>query len=123
MLNKAKTAPRWNPVEKIKKVKVSDKRQITIPAEFFKQLGIGKTVECFVNEMGEMVIRPERSDYFAEEILQDLVNQGYEKEQLLKKFREMNNQIRPAVKAMIAEAETAAQNYNGIDRTDEVFGE
>ncbi|HBE79960.1 MAG TPA: AbrB family transcriptional regulator [Firmicutes bacterium] len=107
----------------IKKIKVSNKRQITIPAEFFEKLGIEKAVECFINEMGEMVIRPEKSDYFAEEILQDLINQGYEKQQLVKKFKEMNNMVRPAVSAMIIEAETAAKNYDGIDHTDEVFGD
>jgi len=110
-------------MKEIKKIKVSNKRQITIPAEFFEKLGIEKAVECFINEMGEMVIRPERSDYFAEEILQDLINQGYEKQQLVQKFKEMNNKIRPAVSEIIAEAETAAKNYDGVDHTDEVFGE
>lgn len=123
MIDILERIPGWKPVEEIKKIKVSNKRQITIPVEFFEQLGIGKAVECFINGMGEMVIRPERSDYFAEEILQDLINQGYEKQQLLKKFREMNSKIRPAVKAMITEAETAVKNYDGIDHTDEVFGE
>ena len=112
-----------NPMGEIKKIKVSNKRQITIPAEFFEKLGIEKTVECFINEMGEMVIRPETSDYFAEEILQDLINQGYEKQQLVQKFKEMNNKVRPAVRAMIVDAETAAKNYDGVDLTDKVFGE
>jgi bifunctional DNA-binding transcriptional regulator/antitoxin component of YhaV-PrlF toxin-antitoxin module len=124
MINKVlEKAPRWKPMGEIKKIKVSNKRQITIPTEFFGKLGIEKAVECFINGMGEMVIRPERSDYFAEEILQDLINQGYEKQQLLQKFKEMNNKIRPAVRAIIAEAETAAKHYDGIDHTDEVFSE
>jgi bifunctional DNA-binding transcriptional regulator/antitoxin component of YhaV-PrlF toxin-antitoxin module len=124
MINKVlEKGSKRNPMKEIKKIKVSNKRQITIPAEFFEKLGIEKAVECFINEMGEMVIRPERSDYFAEEILQDLINQGYEKQQLVQKFKEMNNKIRPAVSEIIAEAETAAKNYDGVDHTDEVFGE
>lgn len=108
----------------IKRIKVSSKRQITIPIEFYNQLGITgeKEVECFINDAGEMVIRPERANEFGAEILRDLLDQGYEKEQLYRKFIEMSQKIRPAAQLMIAEAEEAAKNYDGIDRTEEIFG-
>ena len=53
-----------------KRVAVSQKRQITIPIEFYNSLGIEKEVECYVQNKA-LVIRPvrESSGEFDEQIL------------------------------------------------------
>jgi bifunctional DNA-binding transcriptional regulator/antitoxin component of YhaV-PrlF toxin-antitoxin module len=113
-----------------KRIKVSDKRQITIPIQFFKDLNIGNEVECTV-ENGALVIRPVASEDagFALEILKDLVAQGYTGDQLVQQFAHIQQQIRPAVKEMIANAEESAKramadpNYDSEAVMVEIFGE
>ena len=41
----------------IKRISVSQKRQITIPIEFYNSIGIDKEVECYVQN-NAIVIRP-----------------------------------------------------------------
>lgn len=100
-------------------IRISPKRQITIPQKQFEQLGFGKEAECFVRER-ELVIRPLRlydsalGGEFAEEILADLIKQGYSGEELLAQFKKMQRQIRPAVERMLDEAEALANSeYHG----------
>ena len=38
-------------------ISVSKKRQITIPLQFYKHLGLGNEVECFLED-GRIVIQP-----------------------------------------------------------------
>ena len=61
--------------------------------------------------------------HFAEEILADLINQGYTGNKLLAEFKKTNRKVRPAAEKLIEEAdkiaETASTNY--IDRTDDIF--
>ncbi|MEF9880012.1 MAG: AbrB/MazE/SpoVT family DNA-binding domain-containing protein, partial [Clostridia bacterium] len=88
-----------------KRIAVSGKRQITIPIEFFNQLGIDKEVECYVRN-GSMVIRPaatETSGEFAEQILADLLAQGLQGKDLMERFRQINRSIRPAAQKLIEE--------------------
>lgn len=61
---------------------------------------------------------------FAEEILAELINQGYTGEKLLAEFKKINRQIRPAVEKIIAEADALAKaaSENYVDRTDDIFG-
>ena len=60
-----------------KRISVSQKRQITIPIEFFNRIGIEKEVECYVQN-NTIVIRPVRESggEFDEQILADLISQG-----------------------------------------------
>ena len=60
---------------------------------------------------------------FAEEILADLIKQGYSGETLLRKFREMSKKIRPAVEELIEEADKLAKSnsVNYKDLTNEIF--
>ena len=63
-----------------KTVSISQKRQITIPKKFFTKLGFGEEAECFLRG-NELVIRPVSPYYggeFSEQILEDLILQGYE---------------------------------------------
>lgn len=95
-----------------KRISVSSKRQITIPLPYFNMLGIGNEVECYVKD-NALVIQPihaEEHGEFAEEILADLVKQGYTGDALIKAFSEQNRKIRGAVASMIEEADNAAAN-------------
>ncbi|WP_214658900.1 AbrB/MazE/SpoVT family DNA-binding domain-containing protein [Candidatus Formimonas warabiya] len=108
-----------------KRITVSQKRQITIPKKFFQMLGISDEVECFIKN-NSLIIKPVHREYsgeFAEEILQDLISQGLSGQELLEKFREINKKVRPAVEALIAEADRAASELigNGDDQVKDIF--
>ena len=72
-----------------KRISVSQKRQITLPIEFFSSLEIGNEVECYMQN-NAIVIRPVRdeSGEFDEQILADLISQGLSGPDLLAKFKE-----------------------------------
>ncbi len=94
---------------KKKRIAVSEKRQITIPIEFYKALGIESEVDCQLHD-DSIVIRPARefSGEFDEQILADLIKKGYSGQELLDKFKETRRKISPAVKSLLNEAELAA---------------
>lgn len=100
-------------------ISISAKRQITIPQKFFETLGFDNEAECVLKD-GGIFIRPVHSaaNEFAEEILSDLIAQGYSGNELLEKFKLQSKKVRPAVEAMIAEADEAAQSGKTIS-----FGE
>lgn len=62
---------------------------------------------------------------FAEEILNDLIQQGFSGKELLTEFEKVNRQVRPAMENLISEADKAAEvemeNYE--DRTNRIFGD
>lgn len=57
---------------------------------------------------------------FSEEILADLIAQGYSGEELLGKFKEQSRKIRPAVEQLIAEADEIARSGKSTSM-DELF--
>lgn len=108
-----------------KQISVSEKRQITIPKHFFEKLGIGESLICELRG-DEIVLRPAPTDDdFSEDILRDLIQEGYEGEQLLTEFRKRKAQIRPAVEALIAKADQVAQQFTGTgdEETESLFGD
>ena len=108
-----------------KRVSISSKRQITIPQKFFSMLGFDTTAECMVRG-NELVIRPvkeETSGEFGEQILADLIAQGYTGNELLEEFKKMQRQIRPAVENMLADAERVASLESGYTTYEDIFGE
>lgn len=111
-----------NPMIK-KRISVSQKRQITIPIEFYNSVGIDKEVECYV-ENNAIVIRPvrESSGEFDEQLLADLIAQGLSGQELLDKFKETRRQIRPAVERLLDEARQAAKGQAPGDSYEDVFG-
>ena len=111
-----------NPMIK-KRISVSQKRQITIPIEFYNSVGIDKEVECYVQN-DTIVIRPvrESSGEFDEQILADLIEQGLSGQELLGKFKETRRQVRPAVERLLDEAQRAAQNEVPSNTYEDVFG-
>ncbi|NLF46551.1 MAG: AbrB/MazE/SpoVT family DNA-binding domain-containing protein [Syntrophomonadaceae bacterium] len=106
-----------------KRISVSQKRQITIPIEFYNSVGIDKEVECYV-ENNAIVIRPvrESSGEFDEQLLADLIAQGLSGQELLDKFKETRRQIRPAVERLLDEARLAAKGQAPGDSYEDVFG-
>ena len=108
----------------IKRVSISSKRQITIPLKFFKMMGFEKEAECIVRG-NELVIRPVKentSGEFAEQILADLILKGYSGNDLLVEFKKAQKQIRPAVEAMIKDADLAARGEIASLSYQDVFG-
>jgi len=105
-----------------KRISVSQKRQITIPIEFYNVVGIGKEVECYIQD-NAIVIRPVRESggEFDEQILADLISQGLSGEELLTRFKETRKEIRPAIEGLIAEAELAGNGKGNIYTYDDVF--
>ncbi len=108
-----------------KRVSISSKRQITIPQRFFLALGFGTEAECILRN-NELVIRPAREQSggeFSEMILADLIDKGLSGEELLSEFKKAQKAVRPAVEAMIADAEQVASGEDTNYMTyDDLFG-
>lgn len=108
----------------IKKIAISAKRQITIPQKFFSALGFDTEAECMVRG-NELVIRPVKTSAggeFAEQILADLIQQGYSGEELLARFKDAQSQVRPAVEAMTYDARRAARSESPFISYVDIFG-
>lgn len=107
-----------------RRISVSSKRQITIPIEFFRKLGVDKEVECYMDG-DQMIVRavaPEHSGEFAEEILADLIAQGYQGSELMEKFKVMNRSIRSAASRLMEEADRIAAGEIPSATMDDIFG-
>jgi len=106
-----------------KRISVSQKRQITIPIEFFKSIGVDKEVDCYLQN-NAIVIRPvhENIGEFDEQILADLISQGLSGQELLTKFKQAHHQIRPAVESLLKEAYLAAEGKAPFSTYEDVFG-
>ena len=105
-------------------ISVSIKRQLTIPQKFFDALGFSNEAECILHEDG-LFIRPvplTGSGEFSEQILADLISQGYEGQTLLEKFKEYSKAIKPAVLKLLQDNETFAQSGEGRIPMNELFG-
>ena len=102
-----------------KKVSISSKRQITIPQKFFTLLGFNTEAECIMRG-NELVLRPVKENTSGE--FADLIRQGYSGEELLEKFKQTQRKIRPAVEAMLAEADRVAESKSGGYSLEDVFG-
>lgn len=105
-------------------VSISSKRQITIPRKFFDALNFADEAECVVRG-NELILRPARTNSggeFAEHILADLIASGLTGEELLREFKNRQAKVRPAVEAMIAEADKVAVGNGEYYTYDDVFG-
>ena len=114
-------------VEEWKRARVSQKRQVTIPQRLFEQAGIKDEVE-FAIKGKYIIMRPVRdvgNDYFSDLILQDLIQEGYPREELLDKFRERQAQLRVAIQDLLAKSSEVARTFtdSGDDETAELFGD
>ena len=71
------------------------------------------------------MIRPARANSggeFAEHILAELIAKGLSGDELLKEFKTKQAKVRPAVEAMIAEADEVASGNGEYYTYDDVFG-
>jgi len=106
-----------------KRISVSKKRQVTIPINFFKEAGIEDEVECCLRG-NAIIITPVHEDTgeFDEEILADLISEGFSGKELLLKFKEARRKVRPAIKELLREAGLAAQGKAPFATYEDVFG-
>jgi bifunctional DNA-binding transcriptional regulator/antitoxin component of YhaV-PrlF toxin-antitoxin module len=106
-----------------KRISVSQKRQITIPVEFFNSLNIKEEVECYLQN-NAIIILPvrEESGEFDEQILADLIAQGLSGPELLEQFKKMRRQVRPAVECLLDEARSAAAGKAKFTTYEAIFG-
>lgn len=108
-----------------RRINISSKRQITIPVKYFEALGLDKEIDCiYSNDMLILIPVKKEDPAFAEEILADLIEQGYSGEKLLSEFKKVNRKVRPAVEKLIEEADKIAEaaSANYLDPTDDIFG-
>ncbi len=120
----AQVAAKGSKIMDKKIVSISSKRQITIPQKFFALLGFDTEAECTVRG-NELVIRPARNSSggeFAEYILADLIAKGLSGDELLREFKNRQSQVRPAVEALISEADEAAHGNGEFSSYDDIFG-
>lgn len=107
-----------------KTIRISEKRQLTIPQKFFEALGFSTEAECILRG-NEIVLRPVKEQgggEFAEQILADLIAQGFSGDQLLTEFKKMQKKVRPAVEVMLTQAEQAARGESESSSYEDVFG-
>jgi hypothetical protein len=103
-------------------IRISGKRQITIPQSYFDQLGFENDAVCYIDG-DAIVIKPiaRSGREFSEFILADLIKEGYEGEALLDEFIRRQGKIRPAVERMITEAQAAATDPTKYLTIDDLF--
>lgn len=103
-------------------ISISSKRQVTIPQKYFELLGFDDEAECILQD-GGLFIRPVRigGNEFAEQILADLIAEGYSGAELLARFKEQSRKVRPAIEHLIVEADEIAKQGTGIPM-EELFG-
>ena len=107
-----------------KTIRISEKRQLTIPQKFFEALGFTTEAECILRG-NEIVLRPvneQGGGEFADQLLADLIKQGLSGDQLLAEFKKTQKKIRPAVETMLTQAEQAARGEGESYSYNDVFG-
>lgn len=107
--------------------RVSSKRQVTIPQKFFEQLNLTQDIEFAIKD-GNLLIRAARehtgTDYFADLILADLIEEGVPKEELVIQLRQKLQELSKAKDKLINDSKHAALHYNRAtyhDETTEIF--
>lgn len=104
-------------------IRVSQKRQITIPIEFFQKLDISSEVECFLQD-DAIVIRPLRrheGDEFSVEILKDLVAKGLSGNELVRQFEVERKNVKGAARKMLEEVDKIADGTIPSPTFDDIF--
>ena len=107
-----------------KRVTITSKRQFTIPQKFYTELGFDREAVCAVRD-GMLLIKPVSSapgGEFAEQILAELIAEGYSGTELLAEFKSRQAKMRPAVEAMLQDAKAAACGEGAYSTYDEIFG-
>lgn len=96
-------------------VRVTSKRQFTIPKAYFDKLRLGDTVKCYL-EGERLVLEPVREDPFWDfttDILRSLIAEGYQGETLLAEFEARKRKALQALGSMVEEARKEAEAGEG----------
>ena len=107
-----------------KRVSISSKRQFTIPQKYYTELGFDKEAIC-IKGKDYLIIRPSASasdGAFAEQILADLISEGFTGTKLLNEFKARQSNVRLAVEKMLDEANRIAQGIGEYETYEDVFG-
>ena len=107
--------------KKSRRISISNKRQITLPKEYFDYLEMDSEANIEL-EGNKIVITPvrENNDDFSEFILKDLIDEGYGGDELLQEFNKRKKKIRPAVEAWMKDAD---QNAEEVESVSDLFRE
>lgn len=108
-----------------KRVTITSKRQFTIPQKFYTELGFDKEAICTIGN-GMLIIQPAAhvpgGGEFAEQILSDLIAEGFSGQELLDEFKTRQAKVRPAVEALLEAAKAAALGTGEYSTYDDIFG-
>ncbi len=114
-----------NTLTEQKRVSITSKRQFTIPQKFFSALGFDKEAICTMGD-GMLIIQPVapiNSGEFSEQILAELIEEGYGGQKLLKEFKARQAKVRPAVESLIEEAKLVAQGKAEYSTYNDIFAD
>lgn len=109
-----------------RRISISSKRQITIPVKYYDSLDLEGELDCiYTKDMLILIPVKKETSAFAEEILQDLIKQGFTGEELLAEFKKINRKVKPAMEKLIEEADKIAResSVNYVDPTDDIFND
>lgn len=107
-----------------KRVTITSKRQFTIPQKYYTDLGFEKEAICIKGE-DYLILRPATSvsgGEFSEYILADLIAEGLSGQELLDEFKSRQAKVRPAMEALLEEAEAVAHGTGEYSTYDDIFG-
>ncbi len=107
-----------------KRVTITSKRQFTIPQKFYAELGFERDAICMMLD-GMLIIQPATSvsggGEFAEQILTDLIAEGFSGQELLDEFKTRQAKVRPAVERMLEAARTVAHGAGEYSTYEDIF--
>ncbi len=107
-----------------RRIRVSGKRQITIPIKFFERFAFGDEIECLPTEEG-LLLRPvtdEDKGEFDDDILKDIIREGFTGDDIVEEFKRRKAMIRPAVEKLLARGRSIAEGKAKGYTVEEVFG-
>ena len=107
-----------------KRVSISSKRQFTIPQKYYTELGFQDEAICTLGD-GILIIQPAESipsGEFSEQILAELIKEGFSGRKLLSEFKKRQAKVRPAVEKMLEAAKQAARGNGKYSTYDDIFG-
>ena len=108
-----------------KTVTITSKRQFTIPLTSYKKLGFDREAICTMGD-GMLIIQPAShvscSGEFAEQILAELIKEGFSCQILLDEFTTRQRKVRPAIKSTLEEAKSVALGAGEYFTYHDLFG-
>ena len=108
-----------------KRVTISSKRQFTIPQKFFVDLEFDREAVCTKGD-GMLIIQPAENrsggGEFAEQILTDLIAEGFSGQELLDEFKSRQAKVRPAVESILEAARAVAHGEGEYSTYEDIFG-